>query len=107
MLCIVGNKTDLEPQRKVPKEEALQYTQSIGGTYFEVSALHDQGNNPNQGYIKFQLSNKLLIKLRKIVLTSSVHHFFVCFYTITAIFNFSNDCHETKAPFTNVELCTL
>lgn len=43
MLCIVGNKTDLEPQRKVPREEALQYTQSIGGTYFEVSALHDQG----------------------------------------------------------------
>ncbi|XP_046682635.1 ras-related protein Rab-31 [Homalodisca vitripennis] len=43
VLCIVGNKTDLEHQRKVPKEEALQYTQSIGGTYFEVSALHDQG----------------------------------------------------------------
>uniref|UniRef100_A0A1B6M795 Uncharacterized protein n=1 Tax=Graphocephala atropunctata TaxID=36148 RepID=A0A1B6M795_9HEMI len=43
VLCIVGNKTDMEPQRKVPKEEALQYTQSIGGTYFEVSALHDLG----------------------------------------------------------------
>lgn len=48
MLCIVGNKTDLEPQRKVPREEALQYTQSIGGTYFEVSALQDQGNRGTQ-----------------------------------------------------------
>lgn len=48
VLCIVGNKTDLEPQRKVPREEALQYTQSIGGTYFEVSALHDQGNIATQ-----------------------------------------------------------
>ncbi|XP_054280531.1 ras-related protein Rab-31-like [Macrosteles quadrilineatus] len=43
VLCIVGNKTDLEHQRKVTKEEAMQYSQSIGGTYFEVSALNDLG----------------------------------------------------------------
>ncbi|XP_075219839.1 RAS oncogene family member RabX1 [Lycorma delicatula] len=43
ILCVVGNKTDLEAQRKVSKEEAMDYANSIGGTYFESSALHDQG----------------------------------------------------------------
>lgn len=43
-MCIVGNKTDLESQRKVSKEEAHTYADSIGATYFEASALHDQGN---------------------------------------------------------------
>lgn len=43
VLCIVGNKTDLESQRKVSKEEAHAYADSIGATYFEASALHDQG----------------------------------------------------------------
>jgi Ras-related protein Rab-21 len=43
VLCVVGNKTDLESRRQVPKEEALQYAASIGGNYFESSALHDEG----------------------------------------------------------------
>lgn len=43
VLCVVGNKTDLEENRKVSREEALEYTSSIGGTYYEASALHDRG----------------------------------------------------------------
>nr|CAD7203858.1 unnamed protein product [Timema douglasi] len=43
VLCLVGNKCDLEVERKVSKDEALQYACSIGATYFESSALHDQG----------------------------------------------------------------
>uniref|UniRef100_A0A1B6DII9 Uncharacterized protein n=1 Tax=Clastoptera arizonana TaxID=38151 RepID=A0A1B6DII9_9HEMI len=43
VLCVVGNKIDLENQRKVSRDEALEYTSSIGGTYYEVSALNDQG----------------------------------------------------------------
>lgn len=43
VLCVVGNKTDLEPQRQVTREEAMQYTESINGTYFETSALNDDG----------------------------------------------------------------
>jgi Ras-related protein Rab-21 len=44
VLSVVGNKTDLESQRKVTREEALQYAASIGGNYFESSALHDEGD---------------------------------------------------------------
>lgn len=44
VLSIVGNKTDLESQRKVTREEAIQYAASIGGNYFESSALHDEGD---------------------------------------------------------------
>ncbi|XP_021938344.1 ras-related protein RabJ isoform X2 [Zootermopsis nevadensis] len=43
VLSVVGNKTDLESQRQVPTEEAVQYAASIGGSYFESSALHDEG----------------------------------------------------------------
>ncbi|CAG2055228.1 unnamed protein product [Timema podura] len=43
VLCLVGNKCDLEVERQVSKDEALQYACSIGATYFESSALHDQG----------------------------------------------------------------
>lgn len=44
VLSVVGNKTDLELQRKVTREEAEQYAASIGGNYFESSALHDEGD---------------------------------------------------------------
>jgi Ras-related protein Rab-21 len=44
VLSVVGNKTDLESQRKVTREEAFQYAASIGGNYFESSALHDEGD---------------------------------------------------------------
>ncbi|CAH1401593.1 unnamed protein product [Nezara viridula] len=43
VLCVVGNKTDLESQRKVTREEAEQYAISIAATYFESSALNDCG----------------------------------------------------------------
>jgi Ras-related protein Rab-21 len=38
ILCIVGNKADLEPQRKVPLPNASDYAASIGAVYFESSA---------------------------------------------------------------------
>lgn len=43
VLSVIGNKTDLSEQRKVSREEAFQYAQSIGGNYFESSALQDEG----------------------------------------------------------------
>ncbi|XP_074035720.1 uncharacterized protein [Leptinotarsa decemlineata] len=43
VLCVVGNKTDLNDQRTVTREEALQYSKSIGAFYFESSAMTDQG----------------------------------------------------------------
>lgn len=67
VLCIVGNKTDLEPQRKVPKEEAQVYAESIGATYFEASALHDQGIE--QIFLKVGMG---LINLSKDALVTSL-----------------------------------
>ncbi|KAL1132772.1 hypothetical protein AAG570_010724 [Ranatra chinensis] len=43
VLCVVGNKTDLETHRKVGREEASQYAASIAASYFESSALTDTG----------------------------------------------------------------
>jgi Ras-related protein Rab-21 len=43
VLSIVGNKIDLESQRQVTKDEAHQYAASIGGSYFESSAVKDEG----------------------------------------------------------------
>lgn len=47
VLALVGNKTDLVNQRKVLREEAHQYAVSIGGTYYETSALQDEGEVPS------------------------------------------------------------
>lgn len=44
VLTVVGNKTDLESQHNVTREEAMQYATSVGGSYFESSALHDKGD---------------------------------------------------------------
>lgn len=43
VLAIVGNKTDLEKDRNVPVEEALQYSQLVGATYFQTSAKTNCG----------------------------------------------------------------
>ncbi|KRT85831.1 ADP ribosylation factor, partial [Oryctes borbonicus] len=42
VMFVVGNKIDL-PNRQVTKDEALQYSHSIGATYHECSAKEDQG----------------------------------------------------------------
>ncbi|KAG5872590.1 hypothetical protein JTB14_029708 [Gonioctena quinquepunctata] len=43
VLCVVGNKTDLNDQRTVSRDEAMTYSTSIGALYFESSAMTDQG----------------------------------------------------------------
>ncbi|XP_060525690.1 uncharacterized protein LOC132701615 isoform X1 [Cylas formicarius] len=43
ILCVVGNKLDLPNLREVPRDEALQYSKSIGSSYHECSAKTDQG----------------------------------------------------------------
>lgn len=40
ILSVVGNKNDLESQRAVSREEAFLYASSIGGSYFETSAIN-------------------------------------------------------------------
>ncbi|XP_064644969.1 ras-related protein Rab-31-like [Lineus longissimus] len=43
VLCLLGNKCDLEDQREVEKTVALDYAASIGAIYFETSALSNEG----------------------------------------------------------------
>ncbi|XP_034941796.1 ras-related protein RABF2b [Chelonus insularis] len=43
VLVVVGNKHDLDDQRRVDSDDALKYATLIGATYFETSALHDEG----------------------------------------------------------------
>lgn len=40
VLAVVGNKTDLDHKRAVSREEAFLYASSIGGKYFEASAIN-------------------------------------------------------------------
>lgn len=60
VLSVIGNKTDLSEQRKVSREEAFQYAQSIGGNYFESSALQDEGMR-----VKFMSMNFFSTKLQE------------------------------------------
>lgn len=43
VICILGNKTDLEPLREVPTQTALDYAEGIGALLFETSALANFG----------------------------------------------------------------
>jgi Ras-related protein Rab-21 len=43
VLCVVGNKIDLAKNRQVSRDEAIQYAKSIGATYYECSAMQNQG----------------------------------------------------------------
>lgn len=43
VLIIVGNKIDLAHERQVDSEECERYAESIGASYYEISALHNEG----------------------------------------------------------------
>ncbi len=45
ILCIIGNKTDLQSDRMVKLEDAETYAMSINADYFETSALNHTGIN--------------------------------------------------------------
>lgn len=45
VLAIVGNKSDLERQRAVDKDEALEYAKSVGAKHYVTSAKLNQGLN--------------------------------------------------------------
>ena len=44
-IILVGNKCDLEYDRKVTQENINEYAESIGSKYYETSALTDQNGN--------------------------------------------------------------
>ncbi|CAG9859835.1 unnamed protein product [Phyllotreta striolata] len=77
MLCVVGNKLDLNDQRQVSREEASAYSKSIDATYLECSAMTDQGvalifEKLAQGLMRLQgLSSTLKIYEDDIMASSS------------------------------------
>jgi len=46
-LLVVGNKTDLDANRAVSREEAFVYAHSIGAKFLETSVIQDQVINPS------------------------------------------------------------
>lgn len=50
-IVLVGNKCDLEEERKIKVEDAKKFARKIGAEYFEVSALTDQNNNIKMPFI--------------------------------------------------------
>jgi len=45
VLCVLGNKSDLEEQRQVDISQGQEYASSIGALFFETSALSNSGIN--------------------------------------------------------------
>lgn len=43
ILCIAGNKCDMEKQRQVPEDEAEKYAESVGAFHMKVSAKSGRG----------------------------------------------------------------
>ncbi|XP_050395769.1 uncharacterized protein LOC126814562 [Patella vulgata] len=43
VMCLLGNKSDLDSGRKVSIEDAEEYAKSIGALFYEVSALKNTG----------------------------------------------------------------
>ncbi|KAJ8683830.1 hypothetical protein QAD02_019622 [Eretmocerus hayati] len=43
VLILIGNKLDLVDKREVDFEDCRKYAESIGASYHEISALHDEG----------------------------------------------------------------
>ena len=60
-IILVGNKCDLDKERKITKENAQEYANSIGATYFECSSLNDE--NGNCKLIFQDCANKILKKV--------------------------------------------
>lgn len=43
ILTLIGNKTDLNDERAVSRDEAFLFASSINGNYFETSTITEQG----------------------------------------------------------------
>eukprot|EP00918_Siedleckia_nematoides_P050105 GHVU01109660.1.p1 GENE.GHVU01109660.1~~GHVU01109660.1.p1 ORF type:complete len:214 (-),score=19.92 GHVU01109660.1:388-1029(-) len=43
IICVIGNKTDLEKERRVSREDAEDFAESVGASHYETSALSGQG----------------------------------------------------------------
>lgn len=50
-IILVGNKSDLEDSRQVPKEKAEEYAKEIKAQYYETSALTDCNNNCKEPFL--------------------------------------------------------
>lgn len=49
VMCLVGNKNDLEESREVNVKDAQEYADSIGALFHETSALKNVGKDTLSG----------------------------------------------------------
>jgi GTPase SAR1 family protein len=61
-VILVGNKCDLEDQRKVSVQDAEEFAKSIGAKYYETSALNDMNGNVK---VVFQECGSMILKKGK------------------------------------------
>ncbi len=71
IIYVIGNKTDLENEREVTKEEAQKFSDDYGYKYFECSTLNYSDDvNHIMGMLTLEMINqKLLDKEKKPILT--------------------------------------
>ena len=71
IIYVIGNKTDLENEREVTKEEAQKFSDDYGYKYFECSTLNFSADvNHIMGMLTLEMINqKLLDKEKKPILT--------------------------------------
>ena len=73
ILSVVGNKIDLEEQREVQRQEAADYSLSIGASYHETSAKDNKGF-----FIYFLLFYLLLLFIIFIIII--IYFYFLYYY---------------------------
>ena len=61
-VILVGNKCDLQDQRKVSVQEAEEFAKTIGAKYYETSALNDMNGNVK---VVFQECGAMILKKGK------------------------------------------
>ena len=62
IIILLGNKADIEDERKVSKEEIEIYTKKKNLMYFETSAKTGQGINEGFSYIANETYDKIIFK---------------------------------------------
>ncbi|RNA35038.1 Ras-related Rab-21 [Brachionus plicatilis] len=70
ILCIVGNKSDLEKNRNVPIKEAEEYAKSVGAKHYSTSAKLNQGVNE----LFLDISKRMIEKFESSENLESINH---------------------------------
>jgi len=65
LLVVLGNKCDLEEERKITKEEGEEWGDKMGGAYFETSAKNDFNINEAMMYLAQSIIPYLPVEVKR------------------------------------------